>query len=47
MVAQAQVLIRANDSLYELGFRSGGGKNEVRFWEHMLVALAAHFGVNG
>ncbi len=46
-VAQAQVLIRANDPIYELGFRFGGGKNEDKFWEQTLLALAASFGVKG
>lgn len=46
-VAQSQVLIRANDPLYELGFRFGAAKTEDRFWEHTLLALAAHFGIKG
>ncbi len=46
-VAQAQLLIRANDPLYELGLRLGGHRQEDLFWEHTLRALAAHFGVNG
>jgi hypothetical protein len=45
-VAQAQLLIRANDPLYEIGLRLGGHRQEDRFWEHTLTALAAHFGVN-
>jgi hypothetical protein len=44
-VAQAQVLIRANDPVYELGFRLGGAKNEDTFWEHTLASLAEYFGV--
>jgi hypothetical protein len=44
-VAQVQVLIRANDPLYELGFRMGASKNEDRFWEHTLRSLATFFGV--
>jgi hypothetical protein len=46
-VAQAQLLIRANDPLYELGLRLGGHRQEDLFWEHTLRALAIHFGVNG
>ena len=46
-VAQAQVLMRANDPLYEIGLRLGGHRAEDRFWQHTLLALAAHFGVYG
>jgi hypothetical protein len=45
-VAQAQLLIRANDPLYEIGLRLGGHHQEDLFWEHTLQALAAHFGIN-
>jgi hypothetical protein len=44
-VAQAQVLMRANDPIYELGLRFGGHRQEDRFWQHTLTALAAHFDV--
>jgi hypothetical protein len=44
-VAQAQILMRASDPLYELGMRIGGNKSEDKFWVHTLTALAAHFGV--
>jgi hypothetical protein len=44
-VAQAQVLMRANDPIYELGLMLGGHKGEDRFWEHTLRSLAEHFGV--
>ncbi len=47
IVAQAQALVRANDPLYELGFRLGGSSQEDRFWESTLRALAGHFGVDG
>ncbi len=46
-VAQAQLLVRANDPLYELGFRLGGSKAEDRFWQQTLRSLATHFGVDG
>ncbi len=46
-VAQAQVLIRAQDPLSELGLALGGHRQENRFWEHTLRSLAAHFGVKG
>jgi hypothetical protein len=45
-VAQAQVLMRANDPIYELGLRFGGHRQEDRFWQHTLTALAAHFDVS-
>jgi len=45
-VAQAQVLIRPSDPLYELTFRFGlGHKTEDDFWNHTVRAVAAHFGV--
>ena len=46
IVAQAQVLMRANDPIYELGLRFGGHKQEDVFWQHTLKALAAEFDVN-
>lgn len=45
-VAQAQLLIRASDPLYEVGMICGGSRQEDRFWERTLTALAAHFGVH-
>ncbi len=44
-VAQAQVLMRANDPLYEVGLRMGGHKMEDQMWQKTLENLAAHFGV--
>ncbi len=44
-VAQAQVLMRANDPLYELGLRLGGHRQEDIFWRRTLEALSAHFSV--
>ncbi len=43
-VAQAQVLMRASDPIYEVGLALGGHRQEDRFWNHTLTALAAHFG---
>jgi hypothetical protein len=43
-VAQAQVLMRASDPIFELGLTMGGHKQEDRFWQHTLSALATHFG---
>ena len=42
--AQVQVLVRANDPIYEIGFRLGASKNEDRFWQHTVAALAQHLG---
>ena len=44
-VAQAQILIRASDPLYELGLTMGGHDAEDRFWEATLTNVAARFGV--
>jgi hypothetical protein len=44
-VAQAQVLIRANDPLYEAGLTMGGHSKENKFWAHTLTSLAQHLGV--
>jgi hypothetical protein len=43
-VAQAQVLMRASDPIFELGFALGGSRQEDRFWGQTLTALAASFG---
>ena len=45
-VAQVEILLRAFDFVYELGFRLGAAKSENKFWEQTLSALAAHFGVH-
>jgi hypothetical protein len=45
--AEAQVLIRANDPLWELVARVSMFKKENEFWCHTLRALAQHFGVTG
>lgn len=44
-VAQVQLLIRAFDFAYEVGFRLGASKSENFFWQQTLSALAAHFDV--
>jgi hypothetical protein len=47
-VAQIQVLVRANDPLYELGFRLGLMHTaEDEFWTATLRALAAYWNVEG
>jgi len=45
-VAQVQVLLRAFDFAYELGFRLGASKSENKFREQTLSALAAHSGAD-
>ncbi len=42
--AQAQVLMRANDPIYELGLTFGGHAKEDKFWAETLANLAKHFG---
>src|SRR5205814_4576807 len=42
-VAQIQVLMRASDPFFELGMPIVGHRNEDRFWQRTLGALAAHF----
>jgi hypothetical protein len=44
-VAQAQVLMRASDPIFEVGMVFGGAKRENRIWAHTLRSLATHFGV--
>ena len=45
-VAQAQVLLRSYDPIYEFGFRFlGASKAEDAFWQYALSSLAAYFGV--
>src|SRR5947207_12057455 len=43
IVVEAQVLMRANDPIYEIGLRFGGHKQENVFWQHTLKSLAAFF----
>jgi hypothetical protein len=45
VVVQAQVLMRAFDIFYEIGFRLGASRSEDAFWQQTLAALAAHFGI--
>lgn len=44
-VIQAQVLMRANDPLYEMGLTFGGHGKEDVFWKKTLTSVASHFGV--
>ena len=43
-VAQAQVLMRASDPIFELGLTLGGHGQEDRFWQRTLTRLADHYG---
>lgn len=42
--AQVQLLIRANDPLYEAGMMLFGSRAEDRMWQHTLKALADYLG---
>jgi hypothetical protein len=44
-VVQAQVLMRANDPVYELGMTFGGHKKEDKFWVATLTSLGRRLGV--
>ncbi len=45
-VAQIQSLARANDPVFEFGFRfMGGAKQQERIWNSVLTRLANHYGV--
>ena len=44
--AQAQVLMRASDPLYEVGMAFGGHRQEDVHWVHTLRSLASHFGAD-
>lgn len=48
LVAQIQSLARANDPIYEFGFRfMGGAQKQEQTWTYVLTSLARHFGVEG
>lgn len=48
VVAEVKSIARANDPVYELGFRFlGGARQQERIWTEVLGALAAEFGVRG
>jgi len=47
-VAQIQSLARANDPIFEFGFRfMGGATQQEKIWHHVLTSIAAHYGVTG
>src|SRR5207249_438292 len=41
-VAQVEGLLRADDPIYEVGFRLLGAKGEDAFWQDTLKSVAAH-----
>jgi hypothetical protein len=44
--AQIQSLARANDPIFEFGFRFlGGSKQQERIWHHVLSGVARQYGV--
>jgi len=43
-VAKIDLLVRANDPLYEASFRVYTSRLEDKIWNHTLTQLAAHFG---
>jgi hypothetical protein len=43
-VVQIQVLMRANDPLYELAMTLGGHRKEDQFWVQTMTALATYLG---
>ena len=47
VIAQVQVLIRANDPLYDLMLPLYGHRAEDKIWTRTLGALGAHFGSFG
>jgi hypothetical protein len=43
-IAQVQLLIRASDPIWDVGFIFGAGRGEDWMWRHTLKALATHLG---
>lgn len=47
-VVQIQSLARANDPVFEFGFRfMGGSKQQEKIWNHVLTGVARHYGLSG
>jgi hypothetical protein len=46
-VAQIEIMLRASDPIFEVGMTFFGHRQEDQFWQQVLSALAAHFGVHG
>jgi len=48
VIAQIQSLARANDPVYEFGFRfMGGSKEQERIWHYVLTQLGNNMGISG
>ncbi len=45
-LAQVQLLIRASDPIWDIGFLFGVGRGEDWMWRHTLKALATHLGAD-
>jgi hypothetical protein len=45
-VCQIQSIARANDPIYEIGFRLGGSREQEKIWNHVLEQLAASYGLS-
>ncbi len=45
-VAQVRTQGRANDPIFEFGFRLFGAKQQERIWTHVLTQLGARYGVS-
>jgi hypothetical protein len=45
--AQAEIVMRASDPLFEIGMELIGHRRENEFWTQTLEALANHFGAQG
>ncbi len=43
-MAQVQLLLRANDPIYEVGMIAFGSRNENKMWQHTLRSLADYLG---
>ena len=46
-VAQVQSIGRANDPIYEAGFRLFASRAQEKIWTHVLTSLVAHVGATG
>lgn len=46
LICEVQSLARANDPLYEIGFRLFGSRVQEQIWAHVLKALAAYLHVD-
>ncbi|MDQ2713875.1 MAG: DUF1990 family protein [Chloroflexota bacterium] len=47
LFCQVQSIARANDPVYEIGFRTFGSRTQERIWIHVMETLAAHLQAPG